>query len=159
MERGELDDFSKMFTSPKMSPLRPSASTGPFSSSSGGLITSRLAFRFLTMSCLSFFLAAADTASPPPLPPPEVEFSTREALVEAAFAAIKYLHEQMDDDHSGSVDLVESGGFIKEELSQVYRGKEGARVVGEGGMSHGRLPPLISKISSKLSFFLSKLQD
>ena len=65
-------------------------------------------------------VAAADTASPPPpLPPPEVEFSTREALVEAAFAAMKYLHEQMDDDHSGSVDLVESGGFIKEELSQV----------------------------------------
>jgi len=47
-----------------------------------------------------------------------VNFSTHESLLEAAFDAIKYLHAQMDDDHSGSVDLAESSGFIKEELSQ-----------------------------------------
>ena len=50
---------------------------------------------------------------------PEVLFPNHKSLVSAAYAAIEYLHAQMDDDHSGSVDLDESRGFIQEELSQV----------------------------------------
>ena len=68
---------------------------------------------FLVASCLPSIIIASS------YPPPEVNFSTHESLLEAAFDAIKYLHAQMDDDHSGSVDLAESSGFIKEELSQV----------------------------------------
>ena len=79
-----------------------------------------IAMSMVVLSC--HCLVSATTTA---YPPPEVEFPTHEALLEAAFDAIKYLHSQMDDDHSGSVDLTESGGFIKEELSQVravYRG-------------------------------------
>ena len=68
---------------------------------------------FLVASCLPSIIIASS------YPPPEVTFSNHESLLEAAFDAIKYLHAQMDDDHSGSVDLAESSDFIKEELSQV----------------------------------------
>ena len=66
----------------------------------------------LVTTCLPLVFASS-------YPPPEVEFPSHEALLEAAFDAIKFLHAQMDDDHSGSVDLAESRDFIQEELSQV----------------------------------------
>ena len=53
-------------------------------------------------------------------PPAKVNFPTQESLLEAAFDAIKYLHAQIDD-HSGSVDLPENNGLMKEELSDVRK--------------------------------------
>jgi len=38
---------------------------------------------------------------------------------EKAYLAIRYLHHQMDDDHSGNIDLSESDEFIREELNNI----------------------------------------
>ena len=43
-------------------------------------------------------------------------------LEEKAYFALKYLHHQMDDDHSGNVDLQESDEFIREELNNAHGG-------------------------------------
>ena len=59
------------------------------------------------------------TSADSPSPSPEALFPNEKALKSAAFAAIEHIHAQMDDDHSGGVDLDESREFIKEELSQV----------------------------------------
>ena len=76
----------------------------------------------MTLVCVVFLasrLTLVSASTTTAYPPPEVDFPTQEALLKAAFEAIKHLHAQMDDDQSGSVDLTESRGFIMEELSQV----------------------------------------
>ena len=58
----------------------------------------------------------------PPIPGPgvdwDLEYSTLERTVEdrVGLAAIRALHQQLDDDHDGTIEPSETGDFIKADL-------------------------------------------